>query len=379
MGSVPVSSDLIARDRRPPTGENAYGRGVDSMTPDAGTTPQSEMESVSFEFEKSPTRRMADFLHNYPTIVSILVLVLSVGAFGFGVGSRFFTPFNFSLIVQQVTVIAVLGVAQTLVILTSGIDLSVGAIMVLCSVVMGVLAVDYGVPQGFAIVIAVVVGAICGLANGFLVTSVRLPPFIATLGTWYVFFGLNLWYSGAQTIMAQDITTNAPMLQFFGAAVDIGSVRLSLGTFAMLGLFVAIWYVLNWTPWGRYVHAIGDDEEAARLAGIGVMRTLLSVYVVAGLICGFAGWVLIGRIGSVTPQEGVTSNLDSITAVVIGGTSLFGGRGSLVGTLIGALIVGVYRNGLALSGADPLWQNVAVGLLIIVAVTMDQWIRKLTS
>jgi fructose transport system permease protein len=211
------------------------------------------------------------------------------------------------------------------------------------------------------------------------VTTLGLPPFIATLGTWNVFFGINLWLSGSMTIMSQDISNVAPMLQLFGQAINLGRVHLTIGTFLMFGLFALVWYALYKTAWGRHVHAIGDDEEAARLAGIGVQGKLVSVYVAAGFICGLAGWVLIGRIGSVTPQEGVTANLDSITAVVVGGTSLFGGRGSLLGTLVGALIVGVYRNGLALSGADPLWQNVAVGILIIVAVTIDQSIRRLSK
>jgi fructose transport system permease protein len=139
------------------------------------------------------------------------------------------------------------------------------------------------------------------------------------------------------------------------------------------------WYLLNWTAWGRHLHATGDDPDSARLSGIRTSRTLISVYVVAGAVCALAGWALIGRIGSVSPQAGVTSNLDSITAVVIGGTSLFGGRGSIIGTLIGALIVGVFRNGLALSGVNVLWQEFAVGLLIIVAVAIDQWLRKLSS
>ena len=322
--------------------------------------------------------RLRNALAAHPTIVSVIVLLVSVAAFGVVVGGRFFTPFNFSLIVQQVTVISILSAAQTLVILTAGIDLSVGAIMVLCSVVMGETAVHHGAPQELAIVLALVAGAICGLINGLLVTALKLPAFIATLGTWNVFFGINLWLSGSMTIMSQEISNVAPMLQLFGQAINLGRVHLTIGTFLMFGLFAILWFALYKTAWGRHVHAIGDDEEATRLAGISVEGELISVYVVAGLICALGGWVLIGRIGSVTPQEGVTANLDSITAVVVGGTSLFGGRGSLLGTLVGALIVGVYRNGLALSGADPLWQNVAVGILIIVAVTIDQWIRRLS-
>lgn len=324
-------------------------------------------------------RRLQNFLHSYPTIVSVTVLFLSLLTFGLIVGPRFFTLFNFSLILQQVTVISVIGAAQTLVILTAGIDLSVGALMVLCTAVMGVNAVNYGMPQELAIALAFLVGGLAGLINGVLVSYIKLPPFIATLGTWNVFFALNLWYSGSQTIVAQKITTAAPLLQFFGDAVNIGAARLTLGTLAMLILYALIWYVLNRTAWGRHLHALGDDQEAARLAGVRVKRTLLSAYVVAGLICALAGWILIGRIGSVTPQEGVTANLDSITAVVIGGTSMFGGRGSLLGTLVGALIVGVFRNGLALSGVDALWQSFAIGLLIVVAVAIDQWLRELSS
>jgi fructose transport system permease protein len=140
-----------------------------------------------------------------------------------------------------------------------------------------------------------------------------------------------------------------------------------------VGLF---WYILNWTSFGRHVYAIGDDPEAAQLAGIRTNALLLSVYAIAGLICAIAGWALIGRIGSVSPQSGYTANLDSITAVVIGGTSLFGGRGSIIGTLIGALIVGVFRNGLQLTGVDSIYQVLITGILVILAVAVDQLARR---
>jgi fructose transport system permease protein len=147
----------------------------------------------------------------------------------------------------------------------------------------------------------------------------------------------------------------------------------------MLGLVALIWFVLNRTAFGRHLYAVGDDPDAARLAGIRTDRILFSVYVIAGVICALGAWALIGRIGSISPQAGQTANLDSITAVVVGGASLFGGRGSIVGTLIGALIVGVFRNGLALSDVDVLWQEFAVGWLIIIAVALDQWIRKVSA
>jgi fructose transport system permease protein len=334
---------------------------------------------VEEEEREGALRRLQHFLHSHPTMIPAFVLLLGVVFFSVVVGHRFLHPFNLSLIIQQVTIIGILGVAQTIIILTAGIDLSVGAIMVLSSVVMGRLAVDIGLPDYLAIVVGLGVGALCGLVNGALISLIRMPPFIVTLGTWNIFFSLNLWYSQSETIRAQDIEAAAPLLRWFGTTIDFFGARLTYGSVFMLLLVALFWYLLNWTAWGRHVHATGDDPDSARLSGIRTSRTLLSVYVVAGAVCALAGWALIGRIGSVSPQAGVTSNLDSITAVVIGGTSLFGGRGSIIGTLIGALIVGVFRNGLALSGVNVLWQEFAVGLLIIVAVAIDQWLRKLSS
>ena len=140
-----------------------------------------------------------------------------------------------------------------------------------------------------------------------------------------------------------------------------------------------VWYLLSRTAFGRHVYATGDDPASARLAGIQVDRTLVKVYVLAGLLCAIAGWVLIGRVGAVSPLGNQTANLDAITAVVIGGTSLFGGRGSIVGTLFGALIVGIFDSGLSLTGVDPLWRQMTTGALIIIAVSIDQWIRRVSS
>lgn len=324
-------------------------------------------------------QRLHRFFHANPTAAPTLVLLIAILAFSLIVGERFLAPFNLSLVLQQVTIIGTLGIAQTLIILTMGIDLSVGAIMVLSSVVMGRMAVDFGLPPVFALLLGLLVGALCGAVNGFLVTRIKLPPFIVTLGTWNIFFALNLWYSKSQTIRSQDIEAAAPLLQWLGTAFEFLGARLTYGSLLMLGLFVLLWYALNWTAWGRHVYATGDDKDAAELAGIRTQRVLMSIYVVAGLICAIAAWLTIGRIGSVSPQVGFTSNLDSITAVVIGGTSLFGGRGSIFGTLIGALIVGIFRNGLALAGVDVLWQEFTVGLLIIVAVAIDQWIRRASA
>ena len=356
--------------------------------------PASEQTVATFEEERSsPFRRAQHFLHSYPTTIPFLVLVLGILFFSFIVGGKFFAPFNLSLILQQVTIIATLGIAQTLVILTAGIDLSVGVIMILASVVMGRTCVVYGVPLAIAFPLGFAVGGLCGAVNGLIVTLLRLPPFIVTLGTWSIFGALNIFYSRSETIRQQDIEAVAPFLQWTGTVIKPyvvlqnlglevawlkGSV-LTYGSILMVVLAAAVWYLLNRTAFGRHVYATGDDPDSARLAGISPNRTLIAVYTLAGVICAIAAWVLIGRIGGVSPQAGQTANLDSITAVVIGGTSLFGGRGSIVGTLVGALIVGVFRNGLALSGLDVLWQEFTVGVLIIVAVTLDQWIRRVAS
>ena len=334
---------------------------------------------AAFEYQHGLLRRLQEFLHAYPTAIPFIVLVLGLAIFSFLVGARFFAPFNLSLILQQVTIIGTLGIAQTLIILTAGIDLSVGAIMILSTVVMGRLAVLNGVPIFLAFPIGLLVGLACGYLNGVLVTILKLPPFIVTLGTWSIYGALLLFYSHSSTIRQQDIAATAPMLQWLGDSFKVGKAPVTFGSILMLMIAAIVWYVLNRTAFGRHVYATGDDPNAARLAGISTTRTLLAVYSLAGFICAVAGWILIGRIGAVSPLAGQAANLDSITAVVIGGTSLFGGRGSIIGTLIGALIVGVFRDGLSLYGLDNLWQEFTVGVLIIVAVTIDQWVRRISS
>ena len=251
--------------------------------------------------------------------------------------------------------------------------------MILSTIVMGRLAVISGLPVVIAFPAGLLVALVCGYVNGLLVTKLKLPPFIVTLGTWSVFGALLLFYSQSSTIRQQDIAAAAPFLQLMGVSFKVGGAPITLGSLVMLGLAAIVWYVLNRTAFGRHIYASGDDPGAARLAGISTDRTLLAVYSFAGFICGIAGWIEIGRIGAVSPLAGGTANLDSITAVVIGGTSLFGGRGSIIGTLIGALIVGVFRDGLSLYGLDDLWQEFTVGILIIVAVAIDQWVRGISA
>lgn len=339
----------------------------------------SDARVAQFQRRRTALDRVQHLLHNNPTLVAVFVLLLSLAAFGIVAGGRFFSAFNLSLILQQVSIIGMLAAAQSLIIITAGIDLSVAAIMVLMSVIMGNLAVNMGVPAPVAILVGFVGGAAAGTMNGLLITKVKLPPFITTLGTWSIFFALNLWLSGAQSIRSQDIDANAPLLKFFGRSINVAGAQITYGVLLMIALFVLLWYMLNYTAWGRHVYAIGDDKEAAEMAGIRTDRTLVSVYALAGLVCAIAGWASIGRVGSISPQSFYEGNLQSITAVVIGGISLFGGRGSILGALFGALIVGVFQSGLRIAGVDVLWQVFAIGWLIIIAVAIDQWIRRVSA
>ena len=323
--------------------------------------------------------RVQHALHVNPALVPLIVLVTSVTLFGLLIGQRFFSPFAMTLILQQVQIIGIVAAAQSLVILTAGIDLSVGAIMVLSSVVMGQFVFRYGFPVELAVLIGLSVGMVCGLINGWLVAYMKLPPFIVTLGTWQIVLAANFLYSANETIRSADIEASAPLLQIFGTKYKLGGATLTLGVITMLVIVSALAYALRYTAWGRHVYAVGDDPDAAELAGVNVKKTLMSVYLLSGLICAVAGWAMIGRIGSISPTVGQLANIESITAVVIGGISLFGGRGSILGALFGALIVGVFTLGLRLMGADAQWTFLLIGLLIIAAVAVDQWIRKVSA
>jgi fructose transport system permease protein len=324
---------------------------------------------------RTPVQRIHHVLHAYPALSPAVVLVLAAIVFG-QLNPRFFLAENLSLVAQQVAVVGALAIGQTLIIMTAGIDLSVGAVMVFTSIVMAGSAANYGLPGPAALLVGLVAGTLAGGLNGLLVTRLRLPPFIVTLGTLNIFTALTLLYSSGQTIQGRDMPD---ILLWTGQAFTVGGFRITTGVLLMLAMYVVFTYILRNTAWGRHVYAVGDDSEAARLAGIATNRILISVYLVAGLVYALSAWILIGRVGAASPNAGTEANLDSITAVVIGGTSLFGGRGIIIGSLLGALIVGVFRNGLALAGVDVLYQTLVVGILVIVAVATDQWIRRVRA
>jgi fructose transport system permease protein len=341
---------------------------------------EADANVASFEQEQeSFVQKARGFLRENPTAIPAIILLASI--FVFGIISliqpnNFLTANTLSLILKQVTVVGIIAIAQTLVILTAGIDLSVGVILVLCAMIMGRLTTLNDVPYYLAVPIALAFGTAMGAINGLLVTKARIPPLIVTLGTFYAFRAINLWYTGSESVRPAALSQKAPELLIFGKAFNIGSANFILGSFALIALAIIVWYMLNRTAWGRHVTAIGDDPDAAMLSGVQIDRTLISVYALAGLICAFGAWVALGRVGSMSPIAFETINLDSITAVVIGGTSLFGGRASIAGSVLGAMIVGVFFMGLALVGVESYWQWFAMGCLLIGAVALDQWLRR---
>ena len=298
----------------------------------------------------------------------LLVLILFWVIFATTTGP-FLTPRNISLIFQQSVVLGTLAIGQTVIILTAGIDLAAGGVTVLATIIVGRL-VFAGHDPVLCILLSFLVCTLIGFAAGGLVSFVRLPPFIVPLGILGIVTAATHLFS-----LGTTYAVNNDLVALFGNGFTIGGAKVTLGVVAMLLLYAVVAFALTQTEWGRHIYAIGDNPSAARLVGINVRLKLLSVYVVATFIYALGAWFALGRIPSADPNALQTANLDSITAAVIGGASLFGGRGGVLGTLIGTLIVASLRNGLTLQGIDPLWQDLVTGVLVIVAVTADQLYR----
>ncbi|HKW48310.1 MAG TPA: ABC transporter permease [Gemmatimonadaceae bacterium] len=306
-----------------------------------------------------------------PATLGPLLALLAACAFFAFQNDRFWTGDNVSLVLQQVMVVGVLAIGQTLIILTAGVDLSCGTVMALGGIVMTKFAAELGLPVPIAIAAGIAVTTLLGAANGLLVSRIKLPPFIVTLGTLNIAFALTQLYSHAQTV-----TELPAAMTWLGNTFRLGGTSVVYGVVLMLGLYALTWFGLRETAAGRHVYAVGNNPEAARLTGIATKRVLLGVYLIAGVLYGIAALLSVARTGVGDPNAGQTDNLDAITAVVIGGTSLFGGRGSILGSLVGALIVGVFRNGLTLMGVSSVYQILITGILVILAVGTDQLSRR---
>lgn len=318
----------------------------------------------------SEARTLSERLPAIGTLGPLVALVIA-SAFFATQHERFLTGANVSLILQQVMVVGTIAIGQTLVILTAGVDLSCGMVMALGGIVMAKVAGTLGLPVPLAIAAGVGVTTCFGLLNGILVTRVKLPPFIVTLGTLNIAFAITQLSSDAQTI-----TDVPPSLVSLGNAFTLGGTEVVYGVVVMLAAYLLAAFILRETAAGRHVYAVGNNPEAARLAGIDTSRVLLGVYAIAGACYGLAALLAVARTGVGDPNAGQTENLDAITAVVLGGTSLFGGRGVVWGSLVGALIVGTFRNGLTLMGVSSVYQILITGILVILAVAADQFSRR---
>lgn len=287
----------------------------------------------------------------------VLCVVLSLAT------DKFLTTSNLLNVLVQMSVVGIAAVGGTFVIITSGIDLSVGSNVALSGMVAAYTMKELGASGLVGLLVALAVGALVGAINGTSVTVLRLTPFIATLAVLAMGRGLTQQVSQGQTIFGFP-----PDFTFLGNGRIAG---IQAPVVITIIVFAVGWFVLTRTTFGQQVYAVGGNREAARLAGIPVKRVIFSVYVLAGLCAGLAGIVLAGRLNSALSSSATGLELQVIAAVVIGGTSLFGGRGSLIGTFIGALLIGVINNGLTLLNVNPFWTQFIQGVVIFVAVLLD--------
>lgn len=306
---------------------------------------------------------------------SLVVLLI-----GFSLASpNFMQMTNIIAILQATSVNGVLAIAATLVIITGGIDLSVGTMMTFCAVIAGVVLTYAGLPLPLGVVAAIGAGAFCGACSGTFVAKMKIPPFIATLGMMLILKGLSLVISGTRPIYFNDtpgfsLISRGSVIEYFLPWLPIPNGVLIL--FLVAG---ATSYILGRTVLGRYCFALGSNEESVRLSGVNTDFWKICVYALAGSIVGIAGLLIASRLNSAQPALGLGYELEAIAAVVIGGTSLSGGRGTVLGTLIGALIMAVLTNGLRVLSVAQEWQTVVTGAIIILAVYADQIRRRKTG
>lgn len=293
---------------------------------------------------------------------TLVILVAFFSIFG----NNFFTWSNISGILLSTAVIGILALGTTFVIITGGIDLSIGTGMTLAAVMTGIFITKMGLPVWLGVLGGIATGVLMGFINGVNVAFLKLPPFIATLGMMMVAQGLALVISGVAPIY---FSSSAPDFK----QIALGTLIPGLPNAVLITIVLAViaYLILNRTILGRYTFAIGSNEEATRLSGVNTRRWKVLIYMLAGAFTGIAGVVIAARLDSAQPQLGVGYELQAIAAVIIGGTSLLGGRGSILGTVIGALIMSVLINGLRIMSIQTEWQNVVVGIVILIAVFFD--------
>ncbi|WP_372353038.1 ABC transporter permease [Pararhizobium sp. BT-229] len=319
-----------------------------------------------------PALRQSGTAHKLLAFASLMVLVA-----GFSVASpNFLQTSNILAILQATSVNGVLAIAATLVIITGGIDLSVGTLMTFCAVIAGVVLTFLGLPLLLGVAGAILAGAACGAVSGTFVARFRIPPFIATLGMMLILKGLSLVISGTRPIYFNDTPGFTDIAQGSLIGRILPAAPVPNGVLILFLVAIAASFVLAKTPLGRYAFALGSNEEAARLSGVNTAGWKVVIYSLSGAICGIAGILIASRLNSAQPALGQGYELDAIAAVVIGGTSLSGGKGTIIGTLIGALVMSVLANGLRILSVAQEWQTVVTGGIIILAVYVDMLRRR---
>ncbi len=306
---------------------------------------------------------VADYLTDYGIYLGFLVIfaIFSV------VSSSFFTLSNVSNIIIQSSIIAIIAIGQTIVIITEGIDLSVGSIAAFISIALGLMMTDFGIPVIMAIFLSVVIGALIGLLNGFVISYGKVPAFITTLGMMSIARGGALALNGGRPV--------SMLPRSFGVVSSASVFGIPIFIIYVAVFYILMYLLLTKHKLGRYIYAIGDNSEAARLSGIKVKAVKTSAYIFSGLFAAMGGIMLTARMNYAAPTAGNGFELDAIAAVVIGGTALSGGQGSLIGTLVGALILGTLRNGLSILNVPGFYQQIIIGIVIIAAVFFDKMKR----
>lgn len=304
------------------------------------------------------------------------VVLVALLAF-FSIFTENFAAWNNMVNIMQATAVnGVLGVAVTFVIISGGIDLAVGTMMTMTAVTAGLVLTNAGLPLPFGILGAVGAGALMGGASGTIIAKLKIPPFIATLGMMQISRGLALVFSGAKPIYFNSTPSYKYLSPESSITAIIPGLEIPNGVFIMFGIAILASILLTRSLFGRYVFALGSNEEAARLSGVNVDFWKIVTYALSGAICGVAGLLISSRLNSAQPALGLGYELDAIAAVVIGGTSLSGGRGTILGTIIGAFIMSVLTNGLRIMGVQEEWKIVVTGVIIIVAVFVDILLRR---
>jgi len=314
-------------------------------------------------FKKKKAKSGVKKLGNNSSVLGIVIALLAL-CLDLAIASPvFLTSSNFLNVFQQISINFVVAVGMTFVIISGGIDLSVGSNIALSGLLMGILMKNYGVPVPVTIFACIAFSGLIGLANGVLISFMQLPPFIATLGTMSIVRGAAYTVTGGQPIYTFPKA-------FTAVSGRVAGIPL-YSTLIMLAVILLGWYILRYTRIGRFTYAVGGNENCAKLSGINLKKVKCFVYLVSGLCCGVAALLLSSRLDSAVPTNAEGQEMDAIAAVVIGGTSMNGGEGSMIGTLIGILIIGIIANGLNLLGVAQGPQKMVKGLIIVVAVIID--------